>query len=104
MQELHKPSVVVPEGIKPYPEAHEITAARTLARHYRSTVEFLPPRAGYKLKTPDFTMNGQEWELKSPIGSRNSIEQILKRASKQSPNVVLDIRRLSLYYKITEHS
>ena len=46
-------------------------------------------------RNPDFIMRGVMWEAKSPIiNNTTSIQTTLKRASKQSGNVILDLRRL----------
>ena len=45
-------------------------------------------------KTADIRVGGVEWEIKSPKGDdRNTIENILRKASKQSSNVILDLSR-----------
>jgi hypothetical protein len=46
-------------------------------------------------KSPDVLMNGEKWELKSPKTDKlSAIERNLKRATKQSGNVVIDSRRM----------
>lgn len=55
-------------------------------------VHFLKPSTVDGVKTPDFTLNGDEWELKRPEGSgKNTLERQIKRAMKQSDRVVIDI-------------
>jgi hypothetical protein len=50
-------------------------------------------------KTPDFAINGCNYELKTPLTSNiRSINNIIHLATKQSENVVMDIRKS----KITE--
>ena len=47
-------------------------------------------------KSADFTINGITYELKSPTGTHmSSVERNLKRASKQSKNIVFDSSRMS---------
>ena len=48
--------------------------------------------------TPDVEILRIEWEIKSPLGrSKHTIENQLKRASKQSPYVIIDARRCKLH-------
>jgi hypothetical protein len=60
-------------------------------------VELLPPKQSKGAKTPDIRMNGIEWEMKSPKGKgKYLIQNTLHRALRQSPNIILDIRRLKM--------
>ena len=60
-------------------------------------IELIPPSNNPKTKTPDFFMNGIAWETKSPQGkSKSSLEHILKRALKQSENIIIDLARLKI--------
>jgi hypothetical protein len=96
-QMTRKPEVVIPDTIKPRPEAHEIEVAWILAKHYACIVEFLQPSAGYKMKTPDIVMSGLMWEIKSPTGaSRRLTIQGQFKGLKQSRNLVIDGRRTKL--------
>jgi hypothetical protein len=62
-----------------------------------STIEFLKPLDGYKMKTPDFVMNALEWEMKSPNGNaKRTIRNNLDLAKAQSPNIIIDTRRTKL--------
>ena len=89
--------VIIPSNIKPPPEEQEVSAAWILARHYNCTVTFLPKLEGYKLKSPDFTMNGVVWELKSPSGTaKRTIRNNIDLAKMQSSNIIIDTRRTSL--------
>lgn len=44
--------VIIPAGMKPQPEEHEVEIAWVLARHYHCIIEFLQPIASYKTKLP----------------------------------------------------
>ena len=89
--------VIIPSNVKPYPEEHEISAAWILALHFARIITFLPKLEGYKLKSPDFTMNGLVWELKSPSGSaKRTIRNNIDLAKMQSGNIIIDSRRTSL--------
>lgn len=59
--------------------------------------------AGYSIKfvkesnlhTADILLNGVEFEIKSPKTScANSLEHLLKKALKQSPNIIIDTPRM----------
>ena len=90
-------SVIIPEGMKPYPESHEKELAAILVRHFSADVEFLLPIGGYKTKTPDAVIMGVLWEFKSPIGnSKKSTIQAQFNGLKQSRNLVIDGRRTKL--------
>lgn len=55
-------------------------------------VELIPPSNSPKSKTPDFMMSGVAWEMKSPQGkSKTSLEHIVKKATKQSENIIIDL-------------
>ena len=56
------------------------------------TVEFLEES---NLHTADILLDGVEFEIKSPkSASANSLEHLLKKALKQSPNIIIDTSRL----------
>ncbi len=58
-------------------------------------VEFLPTKDIKDTKSPDILMDGEKWELKTPKTDKlSAIERNLKRATKQSGNVVIDSHRL----------
>ena len=91
--------VIIPTNLSNPPAPHEVDVAWIIAKHYGQNVEFLKPIDDYKRKTPDFVMGGILWEIKSPQGkSRATIGRTLKRASKQSRNIVIDCRRMALPY------
>ncbi len=85
---------IIPLGV--YPERHELeTAAVFLLQGL--DVQFLQPSNTRKSKTPDVMIGGVEWEIKAPTGgSRYTIQNQFKRAVKQSKNIILDVRRVSL--------
>ena len=75
--------------------------------HEQKTINFLLG-LGYKIelirpsytpnsKNADFIMNGRKWEMKCPEGkSRLTMEHIIRKASHQSENILIDLRRLRL--------
>ena len=95
--------VIIPGGLPHSPEQHELAAAYALARHYRTTVEFIIPVDDYLRKSADIVMLGVEWEIKCPTGkSKSTIRNQFWRASNQSKNIVIDTRRTKLKYKSIE--
>lgn len=83
--------VIIPYGA--LPKEHELEIAQILIRTGKN-VKFLPISS---VKTPDLQYNNLDWELKSPIGkSSRAIENCLRYALKQSPNIIIDLRRICL--------
>jgi hypothetical protein len=111
--EQTKANVIIPENFNKPPEQHEIETAWIIAHHYNQVIEFLKPIDDYHRSTPDIIMGGQLWEMKRPMGkSRLNIERQIKRALKQSPNIIIDGRSLNtaddilerkLHYVTTHH-
>ncbi len=95
MARQSKYNIVIPVGMKPRPKIHEETAGDILANHLKSDVYFIEP-ASYG--TPDVSIKGIKWEIKSPIGdSANNIQKNMREASAQSENIVIDLRRSKLH-------
>lgn len=75
-----------------------------LAEHEWNTIELLL-NLGYNIELvkpsdikdmhqPDIIVDNVYWEIKSPKGgAKNTIRHNLKRAEKQSKNVIIDLRR-----------
>ena len=73
---------------------HEINAILLLLDYFDTDITCINPGAG---KTPDLRIKGVEWELKSPQGDgTKTIENILKKAAKQSKNIILDFSRIKM--------
>lgn len=88
-------NIVIPVGMKPRPKIHEETAADILANHFKCDVYFIETASQ---GTPDVSIGGLKWEIKSPIGaSANNIQKNMREASSQSENVVIDLRRSKLH-------
>jgi hypothetical protein len=74
---------------------HELATAEALAK-VGYVVEFLPVDKRKDTKSPDVVMNGEKWEIKAPKTDKlSAIERNLKRATKQSDNIIIDSRRMS---------
>lgn len=73
---------------------HEVNAILLLLDYFDTDITCITPGAG---KTPDLRISGIEWELKSPQGDGvKTIENILKKAAKQSKNIILDFSRIKM--------
>ena len=67
---------------------HEVNVILLLLDYFDADITCISPGFG---KTPDVRIKGIEWELKSPQGNGvKTIENILKKATKQSNNIILD--------------
>jgi hypothetical protein len=85
--------IVVPPGV--FVDVHEKLTADFLASKLGYDVTFLVPIRRKRTKTPDIEMEGSAWEIKSPKGkSSRTIENNLRSALRQAPNIVLDLRRM----------
>jgi hypothetical protein len=95
--------VIIPLDHPNPPLPHEVETAWVLAHHFQCDVEFLIPVYDYKRKTADIIMLGVEWELKCPTGaSKATIENQLRKITKQALNIVIDTRRTTLEYETIE--
>ena len=81
--------IIIPGGRKPWP--HELRVANILAMAGHN-IEFLPES---NINTADFLLNGIAYELKSPFTNRpDKLERNIKRALKQSKNIIFDSSRI----------
>lgn len=81
-------------------KGHELSAALTLAYHFKTDVIFLRPETK---KTPDIEVDGTKWEIKSPRGDgKKTIDNNLRSARQQSHNIVLDLRRAKMHQSKAE--
>ncbi|MBQ8151859.1 MAG: hypothetical protein IJ070_03735 [Firmicutes bacterium] len=83
-------------GLRSLPEKHEYDTARYFADRGHD-VTFIPPNNSPKMHTPDFAMDGLDWEVKCPQGkSKRTIENNFRHAMLQSENIIFDLRRSNL--------
>ncbi|TAK89610.1 hypothetical protein EPO04_00680 [Patescibacteria group bacterium] len=86
-------TIIIPPGV--FVDVHEKMTADFLATKLSYDVTFLVPNRRRGAKTPDIEMNNLRWEIKSPSGkSSRTIENNLRTALRQSPNIILDVRRM----------
>ena len=77
------------------PEKHEYETAKYFADRGFDVI-FIKPSDIEGVSSPDFEMARRIWETKSPIKfSKSSFEDNFKKASKQSENLIFDLRRLN---------
>ena len=74
------------------PEPHEFETAKFFSELGKDIV-FIRPSSIPNVHRPDILMDGVEWEIKCPEGEgKRTIEKIIKKAEKQSSNIILDLR------------
>ena len=90
MAKRGKYSVVIPSDLKPHPSEREFSAACILSDYFQTNVVFI---LRSNTRTPDFSIDGVCWELKTPTGSgKYNIQHALKSALGQSANIIIDSR------------
>lgn len=95
MANKSKYNIVIPVGMKPRPKLHEETAAEILANHFKCDVHFIETSSQ---GTPDVSIDGVKWEIKSPVDvGGNNIQKNMREASAQCRNIVIDLRRSKLH-------
>ena len=86
----NKTGKIIPNGVSL--EKHENDIVVFFTNHGK-TIELIPPSNTPGAKTPDILMDGIYWEMKSSIGgSLKTLEHTIDRATKQSENIIVDIR------------
>lgn len=88
-------NIIRPAGLKPMPDKFEEMVAEICALYFKSDVAFVL-RGNHT--TPDLKVlkTGQFWEIKNIKGnSKHTIEDNLRKADKQSKNVVISLLRAS---------
>ncbi|GHU08679.1 hypothetical protein FACS189431_5370 [Alphaproteobacteria bacterium] len=96
---MKKYRIIIPQGV--LPEKFELTAAGILLNYFKDDIEFVPRGTS---STPDFTIKGTRWELKSPVGKgKRNIQHQFNRAAKQSKNIIFDARRSKMDIRKIRH-
>lgn len=87
-----KSGKIIPNGVRPEP--HELDTILFFTELGKE-VELIPISHTPKVKSPDFIMEGQYWEMKSPTSCQpRTLERLFYSASTQSSNIIIDLRRL----------
>ena len=94
-----KGSIIIPAGLDVWD--HELKTAQVFAKH-GYTVEFLIVNQGQRIKTADVLIDSIVYEIKSPKTDKlSAVERNLKRATKQSSNIIVDSRRMHKIHDTT---
>ena len=92
MAKKEQGQIIIQSGANVWP--HELKTAEALAADGR-TVEFIPRSKNRYDKSADVLMDGLIWEMKASKSDKlHMVEQNLRRALKQSRNVIFDSRRM----------
>ena len=85
----------------PFPESHEVSASRILANYFKTDVYFV--KRSSNIKTADIKIGNIYWEIKSPKGDgKRTIQNNLRVADGQSPNLIVDMRRSKMHIRRAE--
>ncbi len=77
-------------------EAHEYATINILLKE-GIDVELVEKSRTPHNSSPDIMMLGMFWEIKSPNGkTTRCVEHALRRATHQSSNIIIDLRRISI--------
>lgn len=86
---------IIPNGVTL--EKHEYKTILVFTELGRS-VSLIPKSNKKGIHTADIVMDGKQWEIKCPKGNgRWLLENTLKRASKQSENIIIDLARIKIH-------
>ena len=78
------------------PEQSQFEAAKYFAALGKD-ITFIRPSSIPNQHRPDILMDGVEWEIKCPVGdSKRTIENNMRKAIKQSHNVIFDLRHMGM--------
>jgi hypothetical protein len=81
------------------PEKAEFETAKYFA-DLGKDITFIRPSSIPKQHRPDILMDGVEWEIKCPEGnSTRTIENNIRKALKQSHNIIVDLRHIKMSEK-----
>lgn len=81
------------------PEKAEFETALYFAELGKDIV-FIPTSLIPNQLRPDILMEGIEWEIKCPVGNSNrTIENNMRKALKQSKNIIFDLRHIRMSEK-----
>ena len=99
MARQRKAQIIIPAGLCPWPHELRVAQILSLAGH---TVEFLPTRSS---KTADILLDGIAYEIKSPRTNKtNTLEHLIKKALRQSSNIIIDSSRTNGKLLTLRHS
>ena len=74
------------------PDKDEFSTAKYFAAQGKDIIFIRPSNIKGNFR-PDFTMDGNEWEVKNPVGKgKSTIGRNLRHAIEQSDNIIFDLR------------
>ena len=74
------------------PDKDELATAKYFAAQGKDIVFIRPSNIKGNFR-PDFTMDGNEWEVKNPVGNgKSTINRNLHHAIEQSDHIIFDLR------------
>ena len=77
-------------------EDHEYQSIKVLLEK-GFNIELIPTSQIKGMRTPDISIEGILWEIKSPTGnSKNTIKHTVQNAAHQASNIIVDLRRCGL--------
>jgi hypothetical protein len=78
----------------------EAKVAKILSNYLRADVKILKAINRFKVKTPDYVINGEFWELKTILSHKvNKVEDRIFGAESQASNIVIDIRKSKVHHR-----
>lgn len=93
-KQLKPQGKIIPNGVSLEKHENDIVIVFTNLGY---DVELIPTARQRKTKTADAIIAGLEWEFKTPReGSTHALDRILRKATTQSQNVIVDIRLLKI--------
>ena len=96
----HKTGTIDISQLNTPPEKAEFNTAKYFAELGKNVVFIRPSNIKENFR-PDFTMDGNEWEVKNPTGKgKSTIDRNLRHAVEQSDHIIFDLR----HYKGNENS
>jgi hypothetical protein len=99
MKRKAKGSIIIPAELDVW--EHELRTAQVFARH-GYVVQFLVASQAYRAKTADILIGEEAYEIKAPKTDKlSAVERNLKRAARQSNNIIIDSRRMSKIHDST---
>lgn len=92
-------NIIIPANLDVW--GHELKTAQVFARN-GYVVQFLVASQAYRTKTADVLIDNETYEIKAPKTDKlSAVERNLKRASRQSGNIIIDSRRMSKIHDAT---
>jgi hypothetical protein len=78
--------------------SNEAKVAKLLSNYLHADVKIMKAINHFKVKTPDYVINGDFWELKTIISHKvDKLEDRLSDAESQASKVVIDIRKTTIH-------